>query len=264
MIRTTPTSAYDAGNLTYTDGNGNTMCFRRHAVAALDAGCEICKTSAYPNPPGDNPNALGFFKSMPAANGNSEGDGLNEGSFAFSSPNPSASTPASARLDWIPSDKNRIFVRGNLQDDSTANAENFPGQPPASTLIDDSKGVTAGETWTINSHMVNDIRYGYIRQGYASSGIGVGDYVDFRFLSSPTAESRTSVTAVPVNNVVDDLSWTKGNHTFQFGYNWRLIHQNHSSDSGSFNSATTNPYWLGGNPPDSRRRRRRQRLLQLL
>ncbi|MGA9781336.1 MAG: TonB-dependent receptor [Terracidiphilus sp.] len=249
VIRTTPTSAYDAGNLTYTDGNGNNQVLSPTAVAALDAGCEICKTSAYPNPPGDNPNALGFFKSMPAANGNSEGDGLNEGSFAFSSPNPVRLNTSIGRLDWIPSDKNRIFVRGNLQDDSTANAENFPGQPPASTLIDDSKGVTAGETWTINTHMVNDIRYGYIRQGYASSGIGVGDYVDFRFLSSPTAESRTSVTAVPVNNVVDDMSWTKGNHTFQFGYNWRLIHQNHSSDSGSFNSATTNPYWLGGNPP---------------
>jgi len=250
VIQTTPTAAYDAGNLTYTDGHNNNQVISPSQFAGLDMGCMICNTSAYPNPPGANPNSLAFFSSMPAANGSSEGDGgLNTGSFAFSSPNPIRLNTSIARLDWVPSDKHRIFVRGNLQDDSTANAENFPGQPPASTLIDDSKGITAGDTWTISTRIVNDIRYGYIRQGFATSGVGSGDYVDFRFMSSPTAETRTSVTAVPVNNIVDNMSWTKGNHTLQFGFNWRLIHQNHSSDGNSFNEATTNPYWLHGNPP---------------
>jgi len=54
--------------------------------------------------------------------------------------------------------------------------------------------------------MINDIRYGYIRQAFSNSGIGTGDYVDFRFLNSPTAESRSSSTSVPVNNIVDNLS----------------------------------------------------------
>ena len=39
-----------------------------------------------------------------------------------------------------------------------------------------------------------------------------GDYVDFRFLSTTTAETRTIITSVPVNNIVDNLSWTKGKH----------------------------------------------------
>ena len=74
--------------------------------------------------------------------------------------------------------------------------------------------------------------------------------MNFRFLSDPTAETRSTIISVPVNNIVDNLSWTKGNHTFEFGVNWRLIHQNHSSDGISWNGATTNPFWLGGNPPD--------------
>ncbi len=98
--------------------------------------------------------------------------------------------------------------------------------------------------------MINDIRYGFIRQGFAKRGVGSGDYVDFRFLDTTTAETRTTITSIPVNNIVDNLSWTKGKHTLQFGGNWRLIHQNHASDQDSFNSASTNPYWLGGNPPD--------------
>jgi hypothetical protein len=244
VIRTAPTASYQAGNITYPGGVITPAEFKQ-----LDAGCLICNTSAYPNPPGANPNALAFLGTFPAANGSSEGDGLNEGSFAFSSPNPIRLNTSIARFDWIPSDRHRIFVRGNLQDDSTAGTEEFLGQPPATTLLDNSKGMTAGDTWTISTHLVNDIRYGYIRQGFADSGIGKGDYVDFRFLSDPTAESRSSITSVPVNNIIDDLSWNKGNHTFQFGFNWRLIHQNHSSDENSFNNATTNPYWLHGNPP---------------
>ena len=81
-------------------------------------------------------------------------------------------------------------------------------------------------------------------------GVGTGDYVDFRFLDYATAETRTTITSVPVNNIIDNLSWTKGKHTLQIGGNWRLIHQNHSPTPTPYNSASTNPYWLGGNPPD--------------
>ncbi len=250
VTETAPTAAYKAGNLTYTDASGNTDVLTPAQFAKLDAGCMICNTPAYPNPPGDNPNALAYFNQMPAANGSVNGDGLNEGSFSFSSPQPIHRNTSIGRLDWVPSDRNRIFVRGNLQDDTTGFSEHFPGQPPSHTLVDDSKGIIAGDTWTINTHLVNDVRYGLVRQAYADSGIAKGEFVDFRFLNSPTAETRSTVFSVPVNNVIDNLSWTKGNHTFQFGANWRLIHQNHSSDGISFNSATTNPYWLGGNPPD--------------
>lgn len=249
VTTTAPTASYQAGNIQYLDTGGNTDTLSASQLATLDGNCQVCNTSAYPNPPGPNPNSIAYFNKMPAANGSALGDGLNEGSFSFSSPAPVHLNTSIARLDYIPSDKHRLFVRGNLQDDYTAYPEHFPGQPPSSALQDNSKGIAAGDTWTINSRVVNDIRYGYIRQGFSKSGIGSGDYVDFRFLNSPTAETRTSVTSVPVNNIVDNLSWTKGNHTLQFGVNWRLVHQNHSSNENSFNSATTNPYWLGSGYP---------------
>jgi hypothetical protein len=98
--------------------------------------------------------------------------------------------------------------------------------------------------------MVNDLRYSYIRQGYSKSGVGVGDYVDFRFLSTATAETRTTTNWIPTNNIVDNYTFSKGKHNLSAGVNWRLVHQNRSSDSNSFDSASTNPYWLGGNPPN--------------
>jgi hypothetical protein len=136
-----------------------------------------------------------------------------------------------------------------LQKDTTSGTEQFPGQGPSNYYEDNTKGVIAGDTWSISPNLVNDIRYGYIRQGYSNRGIGSGDYIDFRFLSTTTAETRTTLATVPVNNIVDNLSWTKGKHSLQFGGNWRLIHQNRNSDSQSCNYGSSNPYWLGGNPP---------------
>lgn len=249
VVQTDPTASYQAGNVIYQDATGNNHILDPADIAALDVTCAVCKTAAYPNPPGPNPNALAYFNSMPTANGTNEGDGLNEGSYAFASPNPVHLNTSIGRLDYEPNDKQRIFVRGNLQDDFTGGTEQYPGQGPSSSAQDNTKGITFGDTWTITPSIVNDIRYGYIRQGYSSSGVGVGDYVDFRFLSTTTAETRTSFNSVPVNNIVDNLNWTKGKHSIQVGGNWRLVHQNNSNDSNSFNSASTNPYWLGGGAP---------------
>ncbi|MGB6192933.1 MAG: carboxypeptidase regulatory-like domain-containing protein, partial [Terracidiphilus sp.] len=249
QIQTVGTASYDAGNLIYPDANGNPQIISASDVTALDAGCQICNTSAYPSGPGPNAAALAYFNSMPAANGTIEGDTLNSGSYSFASPNPVHLNTSIARLDYTPSDKHRIFVRGNLQMDVVNNPEQFPGQGPSDVQEDNSKGITAGDTWSISPNLINDIRYGYVRQGVSDRGVGTGDYVDFRFMSTATAETRTTVTSVPTNNIVDNLSWTKGSHTLQFGGNWRLVHQNRNSDSTTWQGASSNPYWLGGDAP---------------
>ncbi len=247
--QTVPTASYQAGNLMYVDDTGTPQTLSPAQVAQIDANCQICNTSAYPYGPGPNPNALGYFTSMPAANGLVLGDGYNTGSYSFSSPAPQSMNTSIAKIDWVPSASHRVFWRGNLQKDITDYPEQFPGQGASSILEDNSKGFTLGDTWTLSPTLVNDVRYGYVRQGYSRRGVGQGDYVDFRFMSTPTAETRTNITSVPVNNIVDNLSWSKGNHTLQFGGNWRLIHQNYSSDAISYNGASTNPYWLGGGTP---------------
>ena len=154
----------------------------------------------------------------------------NTGSFTFSSPNPVTLNTSIARIDFTPDQKHRIFVRGNLQKDTTAGTEQFPGQGPSYNLIDNTKGIAAGYTWTISSNLVNDVRYGYIRQGYSQRGPGTGDYVDFRFMATLTSENRSTIVSVPVNNIIDNLSWNKGKHSLQFGGNWRLVHQNRGTD----------------------------------
>lgn len=248
-IREVPTANYQKGLLSYTDTNGNTQIMSSSDFATLDAGCTVCNSASYGAAPGANPYAMAYFQSMPAATGTTEGDGLNTGSYTFSSPKPLTQNTTIARIDWSPSDRHKLFFRGNLQKDTLQGVEQFPGQGASTSYVDNSKGFVFGHTWTISPTLVNEARYGYTRQGYANRGVGSGDYVDFRFMDTPTAETRSTINSVPVNNIIDNITWSHGNHTVQAGGNWRLIYQNRSTDANSYNSASTNPAWLSGSAP---------------
>ena len=58
-------------------------------------------------------------------------------------------------MDFAPNDRHRIFVRGNLQKDTTLGwHEQFPGQGPSLRLTDNNKGIIAGDTWTITPNLI--------------------------------------------------------------------------------------------------------------
>jgi hypothetical protein len=249
ISRTVPTASYQNGQITFPNTDGGNTTLSTNDITALDSGCQVCNMAPYSSPPGPNPNALALFNTFPTANGVNLGDGVNEGSFSFSSPNPFDQNTYIAKLDFVPSAKHHIFVRGQLQKDTSGSAEQFPGQGPATIDSSNNKGIIGGDSWTITQSLVNDVRYGYIRQGNGSTGAGKGDYVTFRFLDDPTSQDRSTITSVPVNNLIDNMTWTKGRHSLQFGFNWRLIHQNNSTNANSFSNASTNPYWLSGNAP---------------
>lgn len=214
VTRTVPTAQYKAGIIRYQDANGGITSITPSQLATLDAPCTgngVC-----PWGPGVNPNVLASLAQLPTSNGFSVGDGLNTGGYTFSSPSPTTLNTSILKLDWNASAAHHIFVRGNLQKDVSNFAEQFPGQPASHLLEDNTKGIAAGDTWIIGTNLINDLRYGYTRQGFSDRGVGNNSYVDFRFLSAPTAENLTSIRNVPVNSIVDNLSWTKG-HTYHSG-----------------------------------------------
>jgi len=260
QTRIVPSASFRQGNITYqycvnpndsTCAQTSTNTLTPAQIAVLDAPCVgngVCTT------PGPNAAALAFFQQFPLPNGATEGDGYNLLSYTFSSPFPGSLNTSILKIDYAINDRHHLFVRGNLQKDVQAGVEDYPGEPPSSTLIDNTKGIAAGETWTITPNLVNDVRYGYIRQGYSNRGTAQGDYTTFRFINDasndPYYVTRTSIVNVPVNNLVDNLTWTKGAHTLGFGGNWRQIHNNRGSDANSYSYASTNPYWYTGGPPD--------------
>jgi hypothetical protein len=245
VTNTTPSATFLAGQVGYFAEDGSTVLLTSQQIAQLDAGCTQCTT------PGVDQAMLDYLSTEPPATVLSSGDGINNGTFSFSSPQPSTLNTSIAKIDYTPTPTNHLFFRGNLQKDTEAGAQQFPGQPASSSLEDNTKGFAVGHTWTPTSNLVNDVRYGYIRQGYGSTGVGEGDYVVVRFLAQPTAQTRSSIVNVPVNTIDDTLTWTKGNHALSFGGNWRMIQTNNSNNTNSFSGANTNPSYLSGkNAPD--------------
>ena len=250
VTATVPTASFMgtgafAGNpsLGYINSAGATEYLSSAQFAALDSGCSTNL------PCGVNPNVIQYYSSVPVANGPpTTGDGINNGSYIFTSPYPSTLNTSILKFDYNLSSKQQIFARGNLQKDIQSGLENLAGQPPATWHEDNTKGLAFGYTWSPTSHIVNDLRYGYIRQGYSTSGIGKGSYVFFRFLTQPTAQTRSTKVNVPVHNVIDTFTLNKGTHTISIGGNWRLIQNHRGTDANSYNEDSTNPYWLGDNP----------------
>ena len=237
-----PTDSYRAGNILYKDTAGNIQTLTPAQIATLDAPCTA--NGVCPNGPGPNAAVLAYFALLPHANGVSLGDGLNEGSYQFSSPSPYTHNTSILKFDYQPGSRHRIFVRGNLQKDVISGTGQFIGSPPSSATEDNTKGIAAGDTWTIRPSLVNDLRYGYTRQGVGTSGLGVGSYTDIRFIASPTAETRNSIRIVPINNISDTLNYTRGTHSIQVGGTWRLVHNNSITDANSYNVGSTNPQGL--------------------
>lgn len=232
------------GYLTYvTDPQGDTQTLTPNMIAQMDPLCSSEGTC--PLGPGVDPAALAYFATLPQANGNLLGDGFNFGSYTFSSPAPQSTITNLAKIDYNLSTTQRLFVRGNLQADNITGAITYPGASPSTKNYANNKGLGIGHTWALTNNLVNNVRYGYIRQGFAHRGSLHGDYVNFANINPVVASTTDLVVSVPLHNLVDDVSWTKRSHTIQGGVNYRLIHNNFQTDATAFNNAQVQYYSLG-------------------
>ena len=105
-----------------------------------------------------------------------------------------------ARFDYnLTSDgRHNLFWRGNLQGDNQGGAPQFPGQPPSTARLDNSRGFAAGYTAVLSANKVNTFHWGFTRQGGQTEGISQQPQVTLAGVDSPIAFTRSSVFHVPV------------------------------------------------------------------
>jgi hypothetical protein len=252
VTRTLPTKEFYDGSLGYQDDSGQTHWMDAAAVRAMDQANNATNGWSPCDPAigcGPNASVLAYYGALKNkgiyGSAGTAGDGINNAGYIFASPAPATLNTTIAKIDYTISNTQHIFFRGNLQKDTQTGDENILGQAADTIHVDNTKGMAFGHTWTPTSNIVNDLRYGFIRQGYSTRGVGsgTGDWVVFRFLDQPTGwQNRSTIVNVPVHNIADNLTWTKGKHTFGIGGNWRGIANNRNSDSNSYSGASTNPY----------------------
>jgi hypothetical protein len=218
--------------------------------AAMDPLAASMGTCPWANSQGNcgvDPNVLPIFQQYPQPNTDTVGDLLDYRGFTFPGSDPVKQNTYIFRLDYkITADGNHnLFLRGNLQNDSDALPPQFPGQAAFSYNTGNNKAIAAGYTALLRPTLINNFRWSLIRQGTGISGLNSQPFVDFRGLDDVTGlGSQSEFVNLPVHNFVDDLTWTKGKHTLQFGTNLRLIHNNRRGNLQNVSFYRTDPFQL--------------------
>jgi hypothetical protein len=233
-----PTSSFRAGNLQY-----------EYAKGAGDAVYNLTPDDIKGMDPqgiGVNQAILQIYNAYPAPNDPTQGDGLNTEGYRFPYTLQRSYNTYIARLDWnvTSNGKHTLFWRGNLQDDNEPTPPAFPGQPPSTSTLTNNKGFAAGYTAILTNNLINNFRYGFTRQGVDDAGISDQPHVSLAAVADPQAFTRSTSAIIPVQNIVDDVSWTKHTHNFQFGLNMRLIEDRRVSTANSFPDGQMNQGWL--------------------
>jgi hypothetical protein len=207
------------------------------------AGMDPLKTAPGPGP---NANVIAVLNQYPMPNDLTQGDGVNTSGYRFASKSASSFNTYISRLDWhITGNGNEtVFWRGETQNNKQPQAQQFPGQPAASTLLDGSKGSTVGLTSVISPRLINNFHWGWIRQAGQNAGDSLQPTSILDGITSITPFTRSTIFIVPVNQLSDSLNWTRGNHSLQFGGDVFLIRNNHISYQNSFSDAQTNVVYL--------------------
>ncbi len=258
VLRTVPSPTLRAGDLVYlcqrnNDGSldtadcpGGTV----NGVTGIQPGYYALGPTQIqqmdPQGIGINQNVLNILNQYPAFNENA-GDGSNTLGYRFSANENRSFNTYIVRTDYhlTSSGSQSLFLRAQTQNFKEPGAQQFPGQPAATTTLDDSKGLTVGLTSIINSKLINDFHWGFVRQGVKTGGSNPNPAVLLDGIDSLVPFGPRSTTVfVPLHQFTDTMNWTHNNHSFEFGGDLFLIRNEHSSFLNSFSDVRTNAVYL--------------------
>ncbi len=228
QVRAVPSDTLRQGNLVFQLTDGSVQTLTPADIRLID-----------PLHQGVNSNILKVLNQYPQGNNPSYGEdgGLNFSGFRFNAPSHRSDKALVGKLDFHldSAGKHTLSLRGTLAhnvDDQIL--EQFPGQTPASTLRDGSKGLAAQYTAILKPQLINSLNVGYTHFSPQMSGATgpVLFMTSLDPLQNPYARPTGQV--LPTLNLTDDLTWAHGKHTITAGSNARLIHNDTSSFANSF------------------------------
>jgi len=191
---------------------------------------------------GINPAMLTYLSQFPEGNNPAAAFDGGLGNFAFNAlsfntPEATLNNIYTARLDFLltKNGHHTIFWRGQLEGLKTdVLPAQFPGGPSASQLLNNSRGFAVNYQAQLSPAIVNTVRYGLTRIGVAQSGTVGASFNVRSFSNVQNFGARPLARAVPVHEINDDLSWTRGRHTFQFGGSMYFVRNTNTNDTNSF------------------------------
>jgi hypothetical protein len=268
-VRTVPTAALRDGVVQYlcavnSDGSRNTAACPGNTAQGL-SGASYTAPAGYfamspkqlasidqlvagnPATPGPNPAVLSYMKAAYGPylpNDQTTGDLVNTAGYRFRAPTDTNKNWYIAKLDYnITADaKQRLTVSAALANESNAGAPFLPGGVPEQDNVNYNKGIIVGYSAVIIPTLVNNFRYGFIRQSIGTIGDSNEPWV---YLSNvQQGITYSSSYQRPTNNFTDDVSWIHGRHMLQFGFQFAFLRNPNTNNNNSFSSGYTNQNWF--------------------
>ena len=215
--RVVPLDSFRNGNVNYINQAGAISSLTPAQVQALD-----------PKGTGEDSNWISAYTArFPHANQLSQGDGINSGGYDFNAPNNDLLTTYVSRVDYNLTDKMKVFTRFTIaRENATESLNEFAGDPATSPFIDRTYSFVIGHDWQIGTNKFNQFFVGEVVQKYAfpntfnpdgstffTFGDGTQAALSSSFYLNPSSQSRR----VPIEQIGDNFSWTRGKHTLQAG-----------------------------------------------
>ncbi len=189
---------------------------------------------------GNSPFMLSQFSQMPVGNDPASGldGGLNFSAFRFNAPMKLDYKAYVGKMDFHLDNagKHNLSLRGTLADNINDEVlAQYPGQQAAAQLLNNSRGISALYTAVLTPSVVNVATFGLTRIGMQRTGAS-GTGLSFDNIDTLTNYTRGFTRIAPTYNLTDDLTWTKGTHTYTMGANLRFIRNGRTDFKNAFPS----------------------------
>ncbi|MCZ2148602.1 MAG: carboxypeptidase-like regulatory domain-containing protein [Bryobacterales bacterium] len=237
--RIVPSEELRQGGITYRNRAGQFVHLAPSQARALD-----------PRGAGAAPAVLRVFQQYPLPNASTPGDGVNFLGYRFTAPLELLYNTYIARFDYQLAANHNFFFRGQVQNDRSTAAPQFPGQAPASVFLANAKGLAIGYNAILTPNLVSNFRYGLTRYSRERTGSQTASAVSFTDLSDLYPLTTGITRKMPLHQFSGDFSYTRGRHLAQFGAVARLVSNQSLNGVKSFHSASTNVNWLRGTGSD--------------
>ena len=237
----------------------------RNCASPTDLGCVQSYNFAANDPKGIGVDkAIGaLFAKLPAPNNYGSGDGLNFAGYSWNPPTRVGGPSVNVRVDHTFNQSNTVFVRW-LQSTYNTNGGDplnmrpviYPGFPPEGEVFRHTKNLAMSYRRVFSPRVVNDFTAGFARfvflftQGEANPDFPNIPPYSFSNVTSPYTNTPRTARAVTTPQFLDNLSITKGAHSFRTGINVRFYeHNDQRGQPGGTNVTPVLSFAAGTRPP---------------
>lgn len=248
------------------DASGNLVAGVVPCATAASTNCIASYNINGANDPkgiGADPAMQALANSLPLPNGfASAGDGLNFAGFLWNPPTQFRGPNILVRVDHTLGPSDNIFVRWLQNHYNTTQGdflnvrpEVFPGFPPLGEALRIGRNLAVSYRHTFSPSLVNEFTVGFNRFAFlftfGESNAGFLDqtknppygddcvYGSTSLMTPPYCSSSHTARAITTPQLIDNISWTHGAHTFHAGINFRMYI--HNDSRGFFGSTITLP-----------------------